>query len=999
MEAAVVTVSTGVMKPLLSKLFKLLLEEHGKLKGVRHDAKFIGDELRSMKAALEVLADEEQLEPAMRIWRDDVRELSYDMEDCIDVFVAHVDHEPDGRTTLKKFVDMLKKPKHRHQTASEIVKLKARATQASERHKRYNIIRPTPCISSCSIDPRLPALYAEVDELVGIDGPKDDIIDWFQWEATSTQPQVLSIVGSGGLGKTTLANQVYHAMESHFSCAAFVSVSRNPDMRKTLRDIAGGVGFSDYTLDDHVQQLISKLRQYLKDERYFVVIDDVWSADAWETIRLVLLNNNHGSRIITTTRNTEVASCCSSGGGHVYRMEPLTFDDSKRLFFRRAFGPEDLCYPHLEKVSNEILRKCSGLPLAIITVSSLLADQHAEDEWKRVLAAIGSALANDSGADKMTKILSLSYFDLPHHLRACLLYLSIFPEDSAIWKQRLIHKWIAEGFIHEKQGRSRYEIGETYFNELINRSLIQPVGATFSQVESCQVHDIILDFITCKAAEENFVTKFSDVEDGHNSCYRVRRLLVGNNSNEKVAISAPILSHVRSLIIYAHAPQVSLLIFPVLRVLDLGKCWWLEDHHVANIEKLLLLKYLCLANVTLLPKKIGELQYLETLGIANTRILEMPLAVTSLQRLASLNVHYHISFPDGMIGKMQSLEDIETLGVHSYEQGKSLQEFSQLTKMRRLKVQLGMFELWEGTGQIEDLHGYLGTLVSSCNLRHLNISKLSSDVLAVKTYFPLSLESWCPTTPCSLQELHITYCYIDKVPNWMSLLRNLRELEIYVVSVRPEDVRILGSIPTLLILKLKTFNGTDGRILIHGFSNLKYFHLELLYCGTSLEFEEGSMPRLEHLELEFRVHQMDCLNGSLNFGIQHLSALRKVEVCIFGNFGNKDNAMAGLECCFGKSIGILIEADIEMLPNCSSFLLQYGNVAYGNVACEHYTKMVSSLLESVALVTSVHPLNFLLATLFLSSMPQNFGQPLLKYHQRSSHGQGHWKLAIHVPEP
>lgn len=945
MEAALVTVSMGVMKPLLSKLFKLLLDEHRKLKGVRRDAKFIGDELRSMKAALEVLADEEQLEPTMRIWRDDVRELSYDMEDCIDDFVARVDHELDGRTTLKKFVDMLKKPKHHHQTASEIVKLKARATEAGERHKRYNIIRPTPCISSCAIDPRLPALYAEVDELVGIDGPKDDIIDWFQSEATSTQLQVLSIVGSGGLGKTTLAKQVYHALESQFSCSAFVSVSRNPNMRKILRDIAQGVGFTDSPPDDDVQQLISKLRQHLKDERCFVVIDDVWSADEWETIRLVLSNSNHGSRIITTTRNSEVASCCSSRGGHVYEMEPLTFDDSKRLFFRRAFGPEDLCYPHLEKVSNEILRKCSGLPLAIITVSSLLADQHSEDEWKRVLAAIGSALAKDSGADKMTKILSLSYFDLPHHLRACLLYLSIFPEDSAIWKRHLIHKWIAEGFIHEKQGRSRYEIGESYFNELINRSLIQPVGATFSQVESCQVHDIILDFITCKAAEENFVTKFSDVEDGHNSCYRVRRLFVGNNSNEKVAISAPILSHVRSLIIYAHDPQVSLLDFPVLRVLDLGKCWWLQDHHVANIEKLLLLKYLCLANVTLLPKKFGELQYLETLGIANTRILEMPLAVTSLQRLASLNVHYHISFPDGMIGKMQSLEELETLGVHSYEQGKSLQEFRQLTKLWRLKVQLGMFELWEGTGKIEDLHGYMGAAISSCNLRHLDISKLSSDVLAVKTYFPLSLELWCPTTPCSLQELHITYCFIDKVPNWMSLLRNLRELEIYVVSVRPEDVRILGSIPTLLLLTLKTFNGTEGRILVHGFSNLKYFNLKLLYCGTSLEFEAGSMPRLEHLELEFPVHQMDCLNGSPNFGIQHLSALREVGVCILCNFGNRDNPLAGLECCFGKCIGMIIEADIETLPNCSSFLLQYGNVPFGNVACEHYTKIVETDCE------------------------------------------------------
>ncbi|KAM0834892.1 hypothetical protein ACQ4PT_063298 [Festuca glaucescens] len=645
MEAALVTVSTGVIKPLLSKLFKLLGEEHAKLKGVRRDAKFIGDEMRSMQAALETLADEELLDPELRIWRDAVRELSYGTEDCVDDFVARVDHDHDGCTTFKKLVDMLKKPKYHHRTANEIGKLKTCATEASERHKRYSIVRPTPDISNCAIDPltwdvtdpRLPALYVEVDKLVGIDGPKDGIIDWFQWEATSTQLQVLSIVGSGGLGKTTLANQVYHAIRGQFSCAAFVSVSRNPNMRKILRDIAKGVGVTDNTPDDDVQQLIDKLRIRLQDERYFVVIDDVWSAEKWRTIRLALLNSNRGSRIITTTRNNEVASCCSSCGGRVYEMEPLSFADSKRLFLKRAFGPEDSCYSHLEEVSNEILRKCSGLPLAIITVSSLLADQHPEDEWKRVLAAIGSALAKDPGADKMTKILSLSYFDLPHHLRTCLLYLSMFPEDSTILKQHLIRMWIAEGFICEEQGQSRYAVGESYFNELINRSLIQPVDAGFDQVESCRVHDIIFDFITCKAAEENFVTSFYDVEHGHNSHHRVCRLL----------------------------------------------------------------------------------------------------------------------------------------------SGKAIMK---------------------------------------------------------------------------------------------------RELELYVVSVRPEDVTILGSVPTLLFLTLKTFNGTDGRILLHGFSSLKYLCLELLYCGTSLEFEAGSMPRLEHLELEFRVHRMDCLNGSSNFGIQHLSALRKVEV-------------------------------------------------------------------------------------------------------------------------
>jgi hypothetical protein len=184
--------------------------------------------------------------------------------------------------------------------------------------------------------------------------------------------------------------------------------------------------------------------------RYFIVVDDVSDAEIWKAIKLALFNINRcGSRIIVTTSNAAVSSCCSSDGGYVYQLEPLSFNDSKRLFFKRAFGSEGL--PHLEGVSDEILRKCGGLPLAIMIMSSLLVDQHEEDEWNRVLSTISCAFANGpSSKSIITRILSLSYFDLPRHLRTCLLYLSIFPKDHEINKKDLINRWIAEGFIHEE---------------------------------------------------------------------------------------------------------------------------------------------------------------------------------------------------------------------------------------------------------------------------------------------------------------------------------------------------------------------------------------------------------------------------------------------------------------------------------------------------------------------------------------------------------------------
>jgi len=243
------------MEPLLSKLTKLLGEEYAKLKGVRKQIEFLRDELTAMSATLEVLADAnpKQLNAVARSWRDELRELAYDLEDCIDGFMARVDRGHDG-----------------HDIANLIEELKASVMEASERHRRYNFLETSSNSSPyCAVDPRLAALYVEIDELVGIDGPKKHIIEWLTMERrdSSSEPKVLSIVGCGGLGKTTLANQVYKNVKGQFSCAVFVSLSRNPDIKKILRDIAKEVGIANNLLGDDEKQLIDKLREYLQDKR------------------------------------------------------------------------------------------------------------------------------------------------------------------------------------------------------------------------------------------------------------------------------------------------------------------------------------------------------------------------------------------------------------------------------------------------------------------------------------------------------------------------------------------------------------------------------------------------------------------------------------------------------------------------------------------------------------------------------------------------------------
>lgn len=155
----------------------------------------------------------------------------------------------------------------------------------------------------------------------------------------------------------------------------------------------------------------------------------------------------------------------------------------------------------MKEASGYILKKCGGLPLAINAISSLLVTRKTKEDWERVSCSIGFAQGRNSDIDAMNYMLSLSYFDLPLCLRSCLLYLTMFPEDYAIGRQRLIHRWISEGFIHGEEGEDLVELGDMYFHELINRSLIQPVDIGYDddgKAWGCRVHDTVLDFLIYK---------------------------------------------------------------------------------------------------------------------------------------------------------------------------------------------------------------------------------------------------------------------------------------------------------------------------------------------------------------------------------------------------------------------------------------------------------------------------------------------------------------------
>lgn len=263
------SVATGAMNSLLDKLTTLLGKEFRLHSRVKHDIAFLKEELSCMNALLEKLVNMEGLDMQMKEWRKQVREMAYDIEDCIDEYMHHPYQQRSAGLMgfFHVYVQKVKELVGRHEVAQQIEELKDRVVEANHRRKRYKTEVNPVTTNVLSIDPRLSALYVESPDLVGIGIPRDHLMKMLDDGEQSLK--VISIMGLGGLGKTTLANEAYKKISWQFDCTAFVSVSQKPDVKKILRAIFSQVKNQAYSNTETGDEnwLIDALRGFLKNKR------------------------------------------------------------------------------------------------------------------------------------------------------------------------------------------------------------------------------------------------------------------------------------------------------------------------------------------------------------------------------------------------------------------------------------------------------------------------------------------------------------------------------------------------------------------------------------------------------------------------------------------------------------------------------------------------------------------------------------------------------------
>ncbi|XP_058183893.1 disease resistance protein RPM1-like [Rhododendron vialii] len=871
---------------VVEKLATLLAEEAQFLGGVRRGVSELRDDLESMRSFLQDAESRTETEKGVETWVKQVRDAAHDTEDILDEFSFRLSlpsrpGRPNGNfvLSLQRFFHCIRHLRTRHRLAGQIEDVKMKIKDISNRRNAFSFRRIEDATSSSSTlntwhDLRRASLFIDEADVVGIENPKRVLISWLlEGEKNLT---AISVVGTGGVGKTTLVKKAYdcQVVKKYFDCRAWITVSNSFTaaelLRSALKDMLEETkeripeGFD--TMGE--LQVVNKLKEYLQEKRYVVVFDDVWSTNAWELMKFALPDCCSGSRIVFTTRKSDIAASIEIFS-HVYRLQPLPEEEAWKLFCMKAFRRENkgVCPKELESMSRSILKKCGGLPLAIVAIGSLLSkkDKHVL-EWTRVHDSLYSEMKSNSSLESLERILLLSYQDLPYHLKCCFLYLSIFPEDYLIKRMKIIRLWVVERFVEEKRGLTMEEAAEEYLHELVSRSMIQVVQIDYyNRVSTCRVHDVMREIIQLKSRNESFVLILNDKRMSLDE--KIRRMAI-HDSCEELPLDMRFPS-LRSLLVFVPSMLLGKTFFKGFRLLGLLE---LDGTRLfefpPELSEMILLRYLSLRRTMIreLPESIGKLKNLEILDLKFTPISTLPHGILKLKHLFQLRGYSHrfpkthfptthgISLPVGIGGliKLQKLGNVDVNG-----NGDMVREFGKLTELRRL----GISKLKRENGM--DLCYALE------KLKHLSVLY----IVSIGMTEPLLHLDSLSTPPRFIQRLYLK-CRLPNLPKWIASLSYLAKLVLQYSNLNDDPLKALQGLPNLVVLELRdAYAGEELCCYDGGYPRLKKLGLLMLRQLKSVRMEQGTMPELRVLDIA-ACEKLE----TVPLGIQHLRNLQDLTV-------------------------------------------------------------------------------------------------------------------------
>ena len=250
----------------------------------------------------------------LRQWVAETRDLAYDAEGIIATYNLKVASRKEGGI-LKRCACILYEGITVHKVGSQIVNIKAKIFILKTSFRDYGIRESiiqgggSGSLNERQREQRETYSYLE-DDVVGFDNDVKKLVEFMLKEEEGNR--IASICGMGGLGKTTLAKMVYnhHTVKRHFDCRAWVYVSQQCQRRHVWEEILISLQSKDRR--DEIKkmsdaELVEELRQVQQKQKCLVILDDIWTIEAWNSLCEAFPKKNTGSKILLTSRNKDVS--------------------------------------------------------------------------------------------------------------------------------------------------------------------------------------------------------------------------------------------------------------------------------------------------------------------------------------------------------------------------------------------------------------------------------------------------------------------------------------------------------------------------------------------------------------------------------------------------------------------------------------------------------------------------------------------------------------------
>ncbi|XP_078153847.1 putative disease resistance protein RGA3 isoform X2 [Carex rostrata] len=612
-------------------------------RAVEEDLERLMRTLERIKATLYDAEEKEIRDRSVKLWLKELKKVAYDAEDVLGEYQYEVTRvqvearnasEASGSHKREQIeyivtipngtVDRLNKIRNRF---DEI----ANDREALQLRESDGVRRPNNKISR-------PPTGHMVDEanIFGRDADISEVIDFLLTEKENSF-SIISIVGKGGLGKTTISQLVYkdERISQCFDLNGWVCVSEEFDVRGLIKETIESFSETNCGLSG-LSQLQDELAKIVKGKTILLVLDDVWNENQnlWESFR-VPLKEARTVRILVTTRNKKVAKVMQT----TTYLNPSTLSEYScwQLFEHYAFSGTSYTMPkHLVDMGRKITRKCGGLPLAVKSIASLLRHETDEEVWMEILES-GLWEIKES-KEEIFPALQISYAHLPAHLKPCFLFSSMYPKDYMIKKMDLIKLWIAHGYVESWSNRKIIEIGVEYYNELKERSFLDDATTRFKE-ESCKLHDIIHDLARLISENEHY-----SVEINHPLYIQERTV-----PRESYHL------YVRGSMGYVN--KILQQTMKGLRTIFMDIHW--GDVTLCNLTQFEVLRVLILKwdRLTKIPHSISKLKHLTYLSITSKYLKVLPLSIGLLYNLLALEAHCkYLEYLPENIGDLANLQ-------------------------------------------------------------------------------------------------------------------------------------------------------------------------------------------------------------------------------------------------------------------------------------------------------------------------------------------------------